>query len=163
MAFVIDGSLLIESVLCVRKHSNLQKSQVLILKKKHKYKFLCKFCKCKSVGYASKISVDRHSQHHSSPHHICATCGKQFHEKYNLEAHFNTHDSEKFFDCVYPKCTRRYKCKAEYTQHVKIHTDPQPPFSCPVCNKAFDFKKYLDEHLKIHSDNLPQKCPYCDK
>ena len=45
------------------------------VKEKHKYKFLCKFCKCKSVGYLSKNSVDRHSQHHSSPHHICARCG----------------------------------------------------------------------------------------
>ena len=84
-------------------------------------------------------------------------------EKYNLEAHINTNDSEKFFNCVYPKCTWRYKCKAEYNWHVKTYTGPQFPFSWPVCNKAFDFKKYLNEHLKIHSDNLPQKCPYCDK
>ena len=51
------------------------------VQEKHKYKFLCKFWKCKSVGYASKNSVDRHSWHHSSPHHICATCGKQFLKK----------------------------------------------------------------------------------
>ena len=56
------------------------------VKKKHKYKFLCKFQKCQSVGYALKNSVDRHSQHYSLPCHICATCGKQFHKKYNLEA-----------------------------------------------------------------------------
>ena len=109
------------------------------VQEKYKYKFLCKFWKCKSVGYTSKNSVDRHSWHHSSPHYICATCGKEFHEKYNLEAHIKTHDSEKFFDCVYPKCTRRYKSKAEYNWHVKTHTHPQSPFSCPVSNKGFNF------------------------
>ena len=101
------------------------------VREKHKYKFLCKFWKYKSVGYASKNSVDRYSWHHSSPCHICAMCGKQFHKKYNWEAHINTHDLEKFFDCVYPKCTRRYKSKAEYNGHVKTHTHSQSPFSCP--------------------------------
>ena len=115
------------------------------------------------AGYASKISADRHDQNHHSPWYICASCGKQFYKKYNLEAHINTHDSEKFFSCVYPNCTRRYKSKAEYNRHLKTHTDPQLPFSCPVCHKGFHFKKYLDEHLKIHSNNLPQKCIYCDK
>ena len=72
------------------------------VKEKHKYKFLCKYQKCKSVGYASKNSADRHDWHHHSPCHICATCGKLFYEKYNLEAHINIHDSEKFFSCLYP-------------------------------------------------------------
>ena len=35
------------------------------VKEKHKYKFLCKYRKCKSVGYASKNSADRHDWHHS--------------------------------------------------------------------------------------------------
>ena len=56
------------------------------VKEKHKYKFLCKYSKCKSVGYASKSSADRHDWHHHSSRHICATCDKRFYEKYNLEA-----------------------------------------------------------------------------
>ena len=44
------------------------------VKEKHKYKFLCKYRKCKSVGYASKNSADRLDRHHNSPCHICATC-----------------------------------------------------------------------------------------
>ena len=110
-----------------------------------------------------KFSLQTWSASQFSPCHICATCGKQFYEEYNLEVHIITHDSEKFFSCVYPNCTRRYKSKVGYNQHIKTHMDWQSEFSCPVCDKGFDFKKYLDEHLKVHSNDLPQKCPYCNK
>ena len=130
------------------------------VKEKYKYKFLRKFCKCKLVGYTLKNSVDRHSWHHTSPHHISATCGKQFHKKYNLEAHINTHDLEKFFDCVYPKCTRRCKSKVEYNWHVKTHTYPQSPFSChmfihhPNCFLAIHQAAQFLLHVQMKSCQL---------
>ena len=56
----------------------------------HEYKFLCKFRKCRSE-YSSQTLADRHIRHHSPPRYQCEHCGKQFHEKYVLEAHTNVH------------------------------------------------------------------------
>ena len=91
-----------------------------MLKKNTSTSVYANFANVSQLGMLLKIQLTRHSQHHSSPCHIC-TCSKQFPEKYNLEAHINTHDLEKFFDCIYPKCTRRYKSKVEYNWHVKTH------------------------------------------
>ena len=140
---------------CSLSHETFKSARELSahVKEKHKYKFLCRFCKCKSVGYASKNSVDRHSQHHSSPCYICATCGKQFHEKYHLEAHINIHDSEKFFDCVYPKCTRRHKSKVEYNQHVKL-THTHSPSSHAQCATRDSISKNIWMNTSKHIQTI---------
>ena len=93
---------------------------------------------------------------------MCDNCGKQFHEKYVLEAQTNVH-TEKGYACTYPKCDRIYKSPAEYNRHLKKHHSSRPPSKCSVCDRSFEEKKYLDEHKKIHSDELTKECPHCGK
>ena len=146
--------------LCGKKFASTQALNIHVTDK-HEYKFLCKFRKCISE-YSSQTSADRHIRHHSPPRYQCEHCGKQFHEKYVLEAHTNVH-TEKEYECTYPKCHRIYKSPVEYKRHLKKHSSSRPSLKCSVCDRSFEEKKYLDEHMKIHSDELTEECPHCGK
>ena len=96
-------------LLCGKKFASTQALNIHVTDK-HEYKFLYKFRKCRSE-YSSQTLADRHIRHHSPPRYQCEHCGKQFHEKYVLEAHTNVH-TEKGYECTYPKCHRIYKSPA---------------------------------------------------
>ena len=89
---------------------------------------------------ACMTSVGRHIRHHSPPRYQCKQCGKQFHQKYVLEAHTNVH-SKKGYACTYPKYDRIYKPLAEYQRHLKRHRAPRQPSTCHECGKSFKEKK----------------------
>ena len=145
---------------CGKKFASTQALNIHVTDE-HEYKFLCKFRKCRSE-YSSQTLADRHIRHHSPPRYQCEHCGKQFHEKYVLEAHTNVH-TEKGYECTYPKCHRIYKSPAKYKRHLKKHSSSRPSSKCSVCDQSFEEKKYLDEHMKIHSDELTEECSHCGK
>ena len=78
-----------------------------------------------------------------------------------LTTHQTIHSDEKNFVCSYPRCEGKYKTKAEYRQHYKMHVPTNDKHKCPVCNKAFTKAKYLREHKMIHTDESPFACQVC--
>ena len=146
--------------LCGKKFASTQALNIHVTDE-HEYKFLCKFRKCRSE-YSSQTLADRHTRHHSPPRYQCEHCGKQFHEKYVLEAYTNVH-TEKGYECTYPKCHCIYKSPAKYNRHLKKHSSSRPSSKCSVCDQSFKEKNYLDEYMKIHSDELTEEYPTAGK
>ena len=115
--------------LCGKKFASTQALNIHVTDE-HEYKFLCKFRKCRSE-YSSQTLADRHIRHHSPPRYQCEHCGKQFHEKYVLEAHTNVH-TEKGYKCTYPKCHRIY-----YSYPVGLIMDSSDACHCDILPTSY--------------------------
>ena len=125
----------------------------------HKFKFLCKHCKCRKK-FVSESRLKKHELCQSTMDYKCKVCGREFPFPSDLTTHEAVNLDEKKFKCSYPRCNREYKTKVEYHRLYKCHQPSVEAHQCPVCNKVFTNKKYLNEH-KVHTDELPFQCDIC--
>lgn len=59
-----------------------------------------------------------------------------------------------------PLCNKLFPNPAEYTLHLKQHTDGT---KCLVCGKVLSSANSLDRHLLVHSGEKPFECQHCGK
>lgn len=59
-----------------------------------------------------------------------------------------------------PLCNKLFPNPAEYTLHLKQHTDGT---KCLVCGKNLSSANSLDRHLLVHSGEKPFECQQCGK
>ena len=90
----------------------------------------------------------------------CATCQKQFRDRWNLANHERIHTGEAPYMCNY--CKKRFKTKYELKNHERIHTG-EKPYQCETCNKRFSQTSSLKTHEKIHTGEFPFDCKTCKK
>ncbi|XP_017089664.2 transcription factor grauzone [Drosophila bipectinata] len=92
----------------------------------------------------------------------CNLCGSddgQFQNFAELKRHFrNHHQSQGYVVC----CQRRYKKRALYVDHLRMHNDPDY-FRCKICSKQLVSRISYDVHmLRFHSND--EACVFaCDK
>ncbi|XP_020808194.1 transcription factor grauzone [Drosophila serrata] len=95
----------------------------------------------------------------------CCLCGSdedQFQNFAEMKRHFrNQHQSAGYVVC----CQRRYKKRALYVDHLRMHNDPDY-FRCKICSKQLVSRISYDVHmLRFHSneDELSFACDKCSK
>ncbi|KAH8280753.1 hypothetical protein KR054_009278 [Drosophila jambulina] len=95
----------------------------------------------------------------------CCLCGgeeDQFQNFAEMKRHFrNQHQSAGYVVC----CQRRYKKRALYVDHLRMHNDPDY-FRCKICSKQLVSRISYDVHmLRFHSneDELSFACDKCSK
>ncbi|XP_016987014.1 transcription factor grauzone [Drosophila rhopaloa] len=94
----------------------------------------------------------------------CCMCGgdDQFQNFAEMKRHFrNQHQSAGYVVC----CQRRYKKRALYVDHLRMHNDPDY-FRCKICSKQLVSRISYDVHmLRFHSneDELSFACDQCSK
>ncbi|XP_016948899.1 transcription factor grauzone [Drosophila biarmipes] len=94
----------------------------------------------------------------------CCMCGgdDQFQNFAEMKRHFrNHHQSAGYVVC----CQRRYKKRALYVDHLRMHNDPDY-FRCKICSKQLVSRISYDVHmLRFHSneDELSFACNQCSK
>ncbi|KAH8420559.1 hypothetical protein KR009_011457, partial [Drosophila setifemur] len=94
----------------------------------------------------------------------CCLCGgdEEFQNFAELKRHFrNHHQSAGYVVC----CQRRYKKRALYVDHLRMHNDPDY-FRCKICSKQLVSRISYDVHmLRFHSneDELSFACDQCSK
>ncbi|KAH8235837.1 hypothetical protein KR032_008683 [Drosophila birchii] len=95
----------------------------------------------------------------------CCLCGRdedQFQNFAEMKRHFrNQHQSAGYVVC----CQRRYKKRALYVDHLRMHNDPDY-FRCKICSKQLVSRISYDVHmLRFHSneDELSFACDKCSK
>ncbi|XP_017045631.1 transcription factor grauzone [Drosophila ficusphila] len=94
----------------------------------------------------------------------CCMCGSddQFQSFAEMKRHFrNQHQSAGYVVC----CQRRYKKRALYVDHLRMHNDPDY-FRCKICSKQLVSRISYDVHmLRFHSneDELSFACDQCSK
>ncbi|XP_034671681.1 transcription factor grauzone [Drosophila subobscura] len=124
----------------------------------------------------------------------CCQCGggddSQFHNFAELKRHYrNEHQTAGYVMC----CQRRYKKRALYVDHLRMHNDPdyfrckicakqlvsrisydvhmlrfhsnedELSFACDKCSKRFSKQFLLTIHARVHQQERTEKCKHCDR
>ena len=79
----------------------------------------------------------------------CATCGKKYQHKKNLQTHFaSQHDGHKK-EC--PTCGKKV-LPNNLARHMDTHKEGNGKHRCLVCGATFKGKSSLTRHVKIHKN-----------
>ena len=104
----------------------------------------------------------RNNKHNSDNINMCADCGKECPNKYDLRWHMAKHTGEKSFACREEGCGKRFRISTMRSNHEKIHSG-QKDFECTQCEKRFIQRTSLMTHLKRHNGIKDHKCVTCGK
>ena len=107
--------------------------------------------RCKS-HFKTRDSLHVHILNHSvEKPFVCATCGKRFFSKNNLNHHVDKQHTPTL-ECL--ECARMFVYKRGLVVHwEREHFSVQPRF-CKDCNQMFIEKKEFDYHMRIHSEDV---------
>jgi KRAB domain-containing zinc finger protein len=78
--------------------------------------------------------------------HECMTCGKRFHEKYQLSNHAKSHAGP--FACT--QCPRTFEKRSSLRSHLSSHDGFRRLLDCPFtgCGKQYRRGGCLNRHIK---------------
>ena len=122
--------------------------------------------KCDQCGHnfytIQSLQNHRNNKHNSDNINMCAECGKECPNKYDLRWHMAKHTGEKSFACREEGCDKRFRISHMRSNHEKIHRG-QKDFHCTQCEKKFIQRTSLVTHLKRHNGIKEHKCVTCGK
>ena len=108
--------------------------------------------KCVNCNYAGKTlyHLNNHIKrlHDFGNRYKCDQCNKSYGVNADLTRHKKTVHETPVFVCEV--CTKSYKSKAGYDEHIKSHQEDyvKPIFNCVICNKNYSSKLGLAHHVK---------------
>ena len=121
---------------------------------------------CDQCGHSfftiQSLQNHRNNKHNSDNINMCAECGKECPNKYDLKWHMAKHTGEKSFACREDGCGKRFRISHMRSNHEKIHSG-QRDFHCTQCDKKFIQRTSLMTHLKRHNGIKDHKCVTCGK
>ena len=88
----------------------------------------------------------------------CCVCNKKCETAEELQAHSQTHQTEKPYRCK--QCNKSFSAYSSLYVHNRIHTG-QRPYSCRYCGKKFTHASGLKRHVRCHTGERPYPCPLC--
>jgi len=119
-------------------------------------------CQCLSLVRNDKGMLRAHiiQNHHSATEsHLCADCGKAYHNIHNLERHINeVHLKVITHYCEH--CGKQFAHKRAYMMHTYTHKEQN--LKCVHCDKVFTRRMQLMKHLRMHTKYKPFKCVHCN-
>uniref|UniRef100_A0A1B0GKM7 Putative zn finger n=1 Tax=Lutzomyia longipalpis TaxID=7200 RepID=A0A1B0GKM7_LUTLO len=87
----------------------------------------------------------------------CEICGKPFTSQFNYTKHLASHRADRPYDC--PVCPGKFKRKEHLYEHVQIHNENRPIYSCDICGRgAYKAKRSLRMHIQQFH---PKNCYVC--
>ena len=125
-------------------------------------KWVCATC---GKGFGRKSNLDRHSTVHTTVKaYECPIvgCGKKYNVRSNLTRHKKAAHEGVYYECE--ECGRRFREKCNMTSHYKIVHNNERDFKCPTCGIKFSKKTNLTGHIKTVHDNIKSyECEHCGK
>lgn len=118
--------------------------------------------KCVNCNYVGKTlyHLNNHLKrlHDIGNRYRCDQCNKSYGVNADLTRHKKTVHETPVFVCEI--CTKSYKSKAGYDEHIKSHQEDyiKPIFNCVMCNKNYSSKLGLAHHVK--GEHLGMKNSY---
>ena len=122
-------------------------------------KFCCRFC---DKTFTQGASLKRHKLQHEERKEKCGTCGKKFHDKYDMMKHEKTHATSVVMFIPYETpcniCSMTFASIAKIKQHNEYHhpdskityKKPKMVFACTNCGKILKDGYQLKLHLSRH-------------
>ncbi|CRL07277.1 CLUMA_CG020256, isoform A [Clunio marinus] len=110
--------------------------------------FQCDQCEKKfKCQYRLKYHKNEHTPGSTQ---VCNVCHKIFPTLIRLQQHQIMHN-DKIYHCQ--ECDKGFKCKYRLKYHELNHY--HKAYECPICTKRFALPSRLAQHLSIHDDNTP--------
>ena len=122
----------------LKKNSMITLQQITIIS-------VCSDRKC-GKAFGSLESLKKHQLCHGNMKFLCSICGAKFPFASDLSSHQALHSQEKKFVCPYPKCSRKYKTKAELNCHYNYRHKQNCPRQ-PLINVVYVTKHFKEPNI----------------
>lgn len=116
--------------------------------------------KCEVCGQSMvlKAQLKQHMMIHTGEKpYKCEICGKTMRFSNALVLHMRSHTGERPYPC--PKCNLRFVSASHVADHIVVHADIKPAFTCELCGRVFRRKRNLSSHHKTHHKNKTRTGP----
>ena len=119
---------------------------------------------CRHCGklFTRKVSVMRHIQriHSSTETKLhCQTCSKSYKDRNSYKQHVRTKHNG-IFRYTCKECGKGCNRLMDYKVHLSTHTGKKL-FKCDICSEEFLWKHYLTVHKRKHAGDFPFHCDKC--
>ncbi|XP_065308632.2 zinc finger protein 596-like isoform X1 [Dermacentor albipictus] len=118
---------------------------------------ICKACDQSSVKMSKSVE---HFRNPTGKKDKCETCGKQFHQAYDLAEHQCTHADETPYK--FEICEKLVRQAGHQDDNKRTHTG-EKPYLCKTCGKTYKFLASLRKHEHTHAKENHHACQKCAK
>lgn len=122
-------------------------------------------------GHVKECSVRARVKSEEQNGFGCAHCDARFTDRNEIVKHMEMHakgdkaaeqEEEEAGPLYCEKCGKKFKKKAQYERHIRIHSKNKP-FVCEICGNGFLDKKTYRKHVTRHDKSRLHQCTLCSR